>query len=460
MNSAFGVDHGEVAKSFVGGKAVRAMDLTRAMRAEIKDRTRVPHDYPLPQGEYIPGRKIQGQHSKGRQLYSDEHEVRSMKRKISTGPIESPHHKLVPTGEQLLGMSRPNGKGGGILRMNLKAPNQDVTYAHEMAHLKPKRNPARFFERIGEDQRKLGREEGRADFIGNKNKKTPGNYPGSEEFQRGYNEVQHKMAGSTGSRARKARQRPRFAVDSKGTATVKKSFVNGKFVSAIELSAKEASKVRSGGQWKKARGVTEKDSAFRDLMTSPEVKQSLKDMNGVKRNKYLPKDTGSGGTIRAGSKSHGRSYVAGEAGSKKEVAQIAHHEAQHANPKRSSYRLHSQIMGDPKKLFREEARADWASAGHYNQRNNQSAYAIGARAQSKILEGKGKKTFKLPKEATKAVKQAGVRSPTNNQMLRHMYHTVDANTPHYKMAQGNGKKAVGAYRKLQDDFQRRGVNRP
>ena len=245
--------------------------------------------------------------------------------------------------------------------------------------------------------------------------------------------------------------------------TIEKSFVNGKFVRAVDLSAKKAAKVRAGGQWSKARGTTKKDTAFKNLMTN-EVKPQLAQMKGVSVNSGLPKNIGAGGTVRIGSKSQGRSYVAGEAGSKKAAQSIKLHEAQHANPNRSSYRLHSQIMGSPKKLFREEARADWASQGHYSNPEGISAYAGAARAQTAMKQGAGKKLFRLGKPDRKALKQAGIplkQGPNNKQALHATLQAIDAQLPHYRLSEGKrGPKAVKAYRGLQDDLQQRNVNRP
>ena len=93
---------------------------------------------------------------------------------------------------QLQGFSQPDGKGGGRVIIHNDAHDFVATARHELAHIKPRRNPVRFYER-SQDPVRLGREEGRADFIGHQ-KTTPGSYPGNADFQRGYNEVQNKMA--------------------------------------------------------------------------------------------------------------------------------------------------------------------------------------------------------------------------------------------------------------------------
>lgn len=210
MRDAFGIE-----KSMVGGEYIPATKLTSGARKIIGRRAA--------QKVAAPGKKVEGQSAKGRTVYPDGLANRSMNRKIHTDVLAPVHHlengKLHPMGTQLLGHSQPNGKGGGVLRMNPHAPDQEATYKHEMAHLTPKRNPVRFFERTSSDPKRLGREEGRADYTANK-KKTPGSYPGSQEFQHGYNQVQDKM-----HRASKLPKKPRkFAVDSQGTAVQKSAF--------------------------------------------------------------------------------------------------------------------------------------------------------------------------------------------------------------------------------------------
>jgi hypothetical protein len=210
MISAFGVEH--IAKSYVSGKGwVKATDLTPGMKNLI--RTRARNKGRGAGGSATPGRKVEGQSAKGRTVY--DRETRSMQRRISTDVLDSGDSRLKSLGYQVLGHSQPNGRGGGILRMNPRGANQEATYRHELAHLKPKRNPVRLSERTA-DSRRLGREEGRADFIGNRGKRTPGSYPGNKQFQRGYNEVQNRMHLN-----RKPRK---FEVDSKGTTVQKSAF--------------------------------------------------------------------------------------------------------------------------------------------------------------------------------------------------------------------------------------------
>lgn len=212
-HDAFGINKSYVSPG-VGTKGyMKAKDLTPGMRSMIGRRTKTKTSAE----NNIPGRKVKGQSAKGQTMYDTE--TRSMKRKISTDLVQ-PHHedpRLKGKGYKLLGHSQPNGRGGGILRMNTNASaaEQATTYRHEVAHLTPKRNPTRFFERTS-DPKRLGREEGRADFVAH-GKKTPGQYPGEASFQRGYNQTQRKLSEAS---ARKKKRT--FAVDSKGTAVQKR----------------------------------------------------------------------------------------------------------------------------------------------------------------------------------------------------------------------------------------------
>lgn len=237
---------------------------------------------------------------------------------------------------------------------------------------------------------------------------------------------------------------------------ISKSFVNGKWIKATELSAKQADKVRVGGQYKKVRGVSAKDTAYREMINDPGVKNWTRFATGVKRDKDLPPGTGSGATVRLGSKSQGRSYVTGSGSTKKITRKIAAHENQHAKVKRSGYRLHSQIMGNPKKLMREEARADWNSFGSYKSLKNPSSYASGARAAA----AKPRKQYKFSDAEKAELKYSGVKtknlSHRNKDAVKRHAQNIDSNTPHYRMEE-KGKKAFAPYRKLHDDFERRGV---
>jgi len=107
-----------------------------------------------------------------------------------------PQYSKAETGSpnNMEGFSLINGRGGGMAFVHRDAHDPAATYRHEMAHIGPRRNPVHFQERVKDETRK-GREEGRADFIAH-GKPTTGQYPGGEQFQRGYNEVQGKMAAA------------------------------------------------------------------------------------------------------------------------------------------------------------------------------------------------------------------------------------------------------------------------
>lgn len=96
-------------------------------------------------------------------------------------------------GLHVQGFSQPDGRGGGRIVIHNDADFK-ATSKHEMAHITPRRNPHTFFRRAQNPER-LGREEGRADFLAH-GRQTTGQYPGPDNFQRGYNEVQGKMASA------------------------------------------------------------------------------------------------------------------------------------------------------------------------------------------------------------------------------------------------------------------------
>lgn len=195
MESAFGVDHGAVFKSYVPGvgyKPAKALDYAErhilhnaTMGAKTQRKTgkgtpeqvaRLRHKFGMNRKEIWPGTK-----TKRGKL------TRVVTSRNDTGGVE--------------GYSQPDGRGGGKVAIAVDA-NFKTTSRHEMAHIKPKRNPVRMQERFSEGKRvslggtrTLGREEGRADYIAH-GKPTPGQYPGSSDFKSGYNEVQNKMASA------------------------------------------------------------------------------------------------------------------------------------------------------------------------------------------------------------------------------------------------------------------------
>jgi hypothetical protein len=186
----------KLAKSFVPGKGYsvasgakgwkKAKDLTHEERAAVKAN-------PTP-------KKI-GERGGRFQMAARRDAAGKTRREIWPG-VQTPHGKLTKVtpamreGEHpaLQGYSQPNGKGGGHVRIFHDTQDVSHTLRHEKAHITPKRNPVRFQERYANEARR-GREEGRADFTAS-GKQTTGRYPGGEDFQRGYNEVQGKMASN------------------------------------------------------------------------------------------------------------------------------------------------------------------------------------------------------------------------------------------------------------------------
>lgn len=136
-----------------------------------------------------PNRMKTAPSAKGRQIYPG---IKTERGKL-TRVVASRSQTGAATRVQ--GFSRPDGRGGGHVVIHDDADFK-TTAMHEMAHITPKRNPVHYFERTKNPTR-LGREEGRADFVAH-GRQTAGQYPGSEDFQRGYNEVQGKMASAKG----------------------------------------------------------------------------------------------------------------------------------------------------------------------------------------------------------------------------------------------------------------------
>jgi len=122
--------------------------------------------------------------------------------KVVRGEVLKPGMK--PRG----GDAMPNGRGGGHIRIFRGAKDPSgALLRHEMAHLKPRRNPVRFQERRA-DHFRSGSEEGRADYMAH-GKQTPGKYPGNKEFTAGYNHVQAKMHAAHQKKAKQQRVRAR-----------------------------------------------------------------------------------------------------------------------------------------------------------------------------------------------------------------------------------------------------------
>lgn len=94
---------------------------------------------------------------------------------------------------KILGTAQPNGRGGGAVDLFRGATEN--TARHEQAHIAPRRNPLRFFERT-RDETRHGREEGRADYLASGHHSSyaeEDHYPGTPKFRQGYAEVQDRM---------------------------------------------------------------------------------------------------------------------------------------------------------------------------------------------------------------------------------------------------------------------------
>jgi hypothetical protein len=187
--------------------------------------------------------------------------------------------------------------------------------------------------------------------------------------------------------------------------SVGKSYIGGKFVRAVDLTAEQRKVLGAGkyilyrgrnkhvsrglerfgpnNQWRQSRGASGNRgthlneyragwSATKNVVAAPG------NMGGARRNKQAYRrleqvngETNTAAfTIRTGSKSTGKSHVfynrkrMQEAESHKPgyLAAVAPHEHAHAAPKRSGYRLF-QVIQDPATLGREEARADFIASG-------------------------------------------------------------------------------------------------
>ncbi len=134
-----------------------------------------------------PNRMKNARRAKGRQIHQGIKTERGKLTKLMMSRTQSG-----PLGHAE-GYSLPDGRGGGHVVVHDGADFK-TTAAHEMAHIKPRRNPVHMANRL-KNQNKLGKEEGRADFSAH-GRQTTGQYPGSQMFQGGYNEVQGKMAAA------------------------------------------------------------------------------------------------------------------------------------------------------------------------------------------------------------------------------------------------------------------------
>lgn len=185
---------GGVAKSFVPGKGYTAATKLSDVERHIVRNKALGNSamYRAKGGRMKQAEKAQPHLKTDRTQIYPEHKTTKGKI-VRIGPPQLTNKDLgLPDTHQ--GFSKPNGRGGGDVFVLNNAADRHATYRHEMAHIKPKRNIVNFQSRR-QDPVRSGREEGRADFTAH-GKPTTGQYPGGDDFQRGYNEVQGKMAAA------------------------------------------------------------------------------------------------------------------------------------------------------------------------------------------------------------------------------------------------------------------------
>ena len=248
----------------------------------------------------------------------------------------------------------------------------------------------------------------------------------------------------------------RFTGVNTSQTTIHKSLSGGVFKPITEMTGAERAAV---GGYKAMRGATPEHKKFKR-----ERKKQIKAlMEHVDRHGEGIKNRlgNQAGTYRIGGKSSGRSVIIGATPGKKDRKLLMAHEAAHANPRRSAYRLHHQIMGDPKKLFREEARADYISGGHFSQHpDEKSKYAQGARAMQGLKSKGPESNFKFDRKTKKAFKTMGMETPKipNRAAVDNVKDTIGQQFPHYPMQGKQGDQALNAYRKLHNKWRREGTN--
>ena len=176
---------------------------------------------------------------------------------------------------------------------------------------------------------------------------------------------------------------------------LEKSLSGGTFKKITEMTAAERAGIK--GSYKAARaanpehqkakqGLTQVSQFTRSLQRGKVKPQKVEghDVHRFGRSKKNPAGEALATTYRTGSKSGGKSHIfmgQHRPGQPSEAVTLKH-ELAHAKPKRSSYRLHEQIGQNPKKLMREEARADWQGSGHFKDKM-ESGYAQMARRRAK-----------------------------------------------------------------------------
>lgn len=240
-----------------------------------------------------------------------------------------------------------------------------------------------------------------------------------------------------------------------------KSLVNGEFKAASALTRGERSMM---GGYKQARGVTPEHQAFKQKYKTDvlgAVKANQEAGNGLKNGKLrINPFAQAAGTIRTGSKSSGQGHIFGAAPNEHAGKYLLSHEAQHADVKRSAYRLHHQIQGSPEKMFREEGRADYRAGGHYKNHGDEgSQYAQGARAIDGLDHHGPDSHFKFHPETEQKFKAAGVDTPKvrSRDAVDSVKTAIKTTFPHYPMEGDSGDRALRAYRDLHNSMKAKGV---
>ena len=157
---------------------------------------------------------------------------------------------------------------------------------------------------------------------------------------------------------------------------VKKSYLGGgRWASATQAGAKRLKNAK--GAHKQAKGLSLDARAAKMRLVANKEISDINNLVTPGKTKYTVTDQlppGKEGltVLHGGRRSKTRSVLINSGNNPAERARIKTHETAHAAPKRSSYRL-DQIMQNPSKLGREEARADMAQGSYYNRSIDQIA---------------------------------------------------------------------------------------
>lgn len=218
-----------------------------------------------------------------------------------------------------------------------------------------------------------------------------------------------------------------------------KSYVDGVWRPASKLTQSARKAVKQGGHYKKAKGPDPKEKAWQK-----EYEGSAKAFKEAVDRGAKGVDVGLGqgdaATVRYGGKKGSYRIARSADPSPSGRKRTNRHEMAHAKPKRSAYRLHRQIQGNPRKTMREEARADMAGAGYYKNTAGQAgdtAYAAGARARDAVKSKGANKKFQFSAKDKVDIKRAGGNpskvAATNKQVQDNFAASVNAVAPHYKL---------------------------